>query len=316
MGSEQKSRIRYSVTGHAIDRSTRASVPEYGTAEGEVAILRVSDYSYVVLALIFLGGCVPALQGDISLLERKINQQRKDVRLVRQQQAELETRLDTLQTELQRLRGTVDESKHYAQRASDDVMALSDGLTSDRGRYEQELYRLQEEMRTIKTLLGMKVGAREDIAAPKARETFLQMTTTTVSPTESLVKVTGTPDPEELYNVAYSKLSEGDFKGSREAFKNFLELFPQTEYSDNAQFWIGESYYRDKRYEEAIVEFEEVIKKYPQGNKLPDALLKQAFSFIALSDTNSAKLLLQKIIDRYPTSEQAEIARAKLKSVK
>lgn len=278
--------------------------------------MRVSDYSYVVLTLIFLGGCVPALQGDISLLERKVNQQRKDVRLVRQQQAELETRLDTLQTELQRLRGTVDESKHYAQRASDDVIALNEGLTSDRGRYQQELYRLQEEMRTIKTLLGMKVGAREDVPAPKARETFLQMTTTTVSPTESLVKVTGTPDPEELYNGAYSKLSTGDFKGSRAAFKNFLELFPQTEYSDNAQFWIGESYYRDKRYEEAIVEFEEVIKKYPQGNKLPDALLKQAFSFIALSDTNSAKLLLQKIIDRYPTSEQAEIARAKLKSVK
>ena len=278
--------------------------------------MRVSDYSYVVLTLVFLGGCVPALQGDISLLERKVNQQRKDVRLVRQQQAELETRLDTLQTELQRLRGTVDESKHYAQRASDDVIALSEGLTSDRGRYEQELYRLQEEMRTIKTLLGMKVGAREDVPAPKARETFLQMTTTTVSPTESLVKVTGTPDPEELYNGAYSKLSTGDFKGSRDAFKNFLELFPQTEYSDNAQFWIGESYYRDKRYEEAIVEFEEVIKKYPQGNKLPDALLKQAFSFIALSDTNSAKLLLQKIIDRFPTSEQAEIARAKLKSVK
>ena len=270
----------------------------------------------MVLTLVVLGGCVPALQGDISLLERKINQQRKDVRLVRQQQAELETRLDTLQTELQRLRGTVDESKHYAQRASDDVIALSEGLTSDRGRYEQELYRLQEEMRTIKTLLGMKVGAREDVPAPKARETFMQMSTTTVSPTESLVKVTGTPDPEELYNGAYSKLSAGDFKGSREAFKNFLELFPQTEYSDNAQFWIGESYYRDKSYEEAIVEFEEVIKKYPQGNKLPDALLKQAFSFIALNDTNSAKLLLQKIIDRYPTSEQAEIARAKLKSVK
>jgi tol-pal system protein YbgF len=258
--------------------------------------LRVSDYSYVVLALIFLGGCVPALQGDISLLERKINQQRKEVRLVRQQQAELETRLDTLQSELQRLRGTVDESKHYAQRASDDVIALGEGLTSDRGRYEQELDSLQEEIRTIKTLLGMKVGARGDLPAVKARETFLQLTTTTSSPTESLVKVTGSPDPEELYNDAYSKLSTGDFKASRDAFKKFLELFPQTEYSDNAQFWIGESYYREKRYEEAIVEFEEVIKKYPQGNKLPDALLKQAFSFIALNDTNSAKLLLQKII--------------------
>ena len=162
----------------------------------------------------------------------------------------------------------------------------------------------------------MKVGARSDVPAPKPRETFLQKTTTTVAPTESLVKVTGTPDPEELYNAAYSKLSAGDFRGAREAFQKFLELFPQTEYSDNAQFWIGESYYRDKRYEEAIVEFDEVIKKYPQGNKLPDALLKQAFSFIALNDTNSAKLLLQKIIDRYPTSEQAEIARAKLRTVK
>jgi tol-pal system protein YbgF len=278
--------------------------------------LRIFDYSYVILVLIFLGGCVPALQGDISVLDKKVNQQRKEVRLVRQQQAELETRLDTLQSELQRINGAVDESKHYAQRASDDVIALSEGLTSGRGRYEQELYRLQEEIRTIKTLLGMKVGARSDVPAPNARETFLQMTTTTVSPTQSLVKVTGTPDPEELYNEAYSKLSTGDFRGSRDAFKKFLELFPQTEYSDNAQFWIGESYYRDKRYEEAIVEFDEVIKKYPQGNKLPDALLKQAFSFIALSDTNSAKLLLQKIIDRYPTSEQAEIARAKLKSLK
>ena len=277
--------------------------------------MRVSQYSYVVLALIFLGGCA-ALQGDISLLDKKINRQRKDVRAVRQQQAELETRLDTLQRELQRINGTVDESKHYAQRASDDVIALSEGLTADRGRYEQELYRLQEEIRTIKTLLGMKVGARSDVPAPKPRERFLQITTTTVSPPQSLVKVTGTPDPEELYNGAYSKLSTGDFKGSREAFKNFLELFPQTEYSDNAQFWIGESYYRDKRYEEAIVEFDEVIKKYPQGNKLPDALLKQAFSFIALNDTNSAKLLLQKIIDRYPTSEQAEIARTKLRSLK
>jgi septal ring factor EnvC (AmiA/AmiB activator) len=106
--------------------------------------LRVSDYSYLGLTLIFLGGCVPALQGDISLLEKKINRQKKEVRVVRQQQAELETRLDTLQSELQRLRGTVDESKHYAQRASDDVIALSEGLTSDRGRYEQELDKLHD----------------------------------------------------------------------------------------------------------------------------------------------------------------------------
>lgn len=279
-------------------------------------VVRGPHYGYVLVALMLAGGCVPALQADIDLLEKKINQQRREVRVVRQQQAEMETRLDTLQDELQRVRGTVDESKHYAQKASDDVIALSEGLSSGRGGYEQGLNGLQEEIRTIKTLLGMKVVAPEGVPDARAREGFRHMATTSAAPAESLVKVTGSPDPEELYTGAYSKLSAGDLKGSREAFKRFLELFPQTEYSDNAQFWIGESYYREKRYEEAIVEFEEVIKKYPQGNKLPDALLKQAFAFIALNDTNSAKLLLQKTIDRYPSSDQAAIATSKLKTLK
>jgi tol-pal system protein YbgF len=251
----------------------------------------------------------------MDVLDRKIRRQNKEMKIVRQQQAELEARLDMLQGQLQRLTGTVEESKHYSQRASDDVISISEGLTSQVGKYEQELNQLHDEIRTIKTLLGMKVTARKVETTVGSREKLEQITTS-VPPTESLVKVTGSPDPEELYNGAYSKLSKGDFKASREEFKKFLELFPQTEYSDNAQFWIGESYYREKRYEEAIIEFEEVIKEYPQGNKVPDAQLKQAFSFIALNDNNSAKLLLGKIIKQYPDSDQAAIAQAKIKSLK
>lgn len=277
--------------------------------------MRLSDYSYLGLICLFFGGCAPALQGDMDVLDRKIRRQNKEMKIVRQQQAELEARLDMLQGQLQRLTGTVEESKHYSERASDDVISISEGLTSQVGKYEQELNQLHDEIRTIKTLLGMKVTARKVETTVGTGEKLDQITTS-VPPTESLVKVTGSPDPEELYNGAYSKLSKGDFKASREEFKKFLELFPQTEYSDNAQFWMGESYYREKRYEEAIIEFEEVIKKYPQGNKVPDAQLKQAFSFIALNDTNSAKLLLGKIIKQYPDSDQAAIAQAKIKSLK
>ena len=278
--------------------------------------MRFSDYTYLILFCLFFGGCaVPALQGDIDVLDRKIRRQSREMKIVRQQQAELESRLDVLQGQLQRLTGTVEESKHYSQRASDDVISISEGLTSQVGKYERELNQLHDEIRTIKTLLGMKVTPRK-VESDVGKREILDQTTTSVPPAENLVKVAGSPDPEELYNGAYSKLSKGDFKASREEFKKFLQLFPQTEYSDNAQFWIGESYYREKRYEEAIIEFEEVIKKYPQGNKVPDAQLKQAFSFIALDDTNSAKLLLEKIIKQYPDSDQAAIAQAKIKSLK
>ena len=277
--------------------------------------MRLADYSYLVLICMLGWGCAPALQGDVDVLDRKIRRQKKEMKMVRQQQAELEARLDMLQGQLQRLSGYVEESKHYSERASDDVISISEGLTSQVGKYEQEINQLNEEIRTIKTLLGMKISVRK-VGNEAGSSEKLDQITTSVPPTDSLVKVTGSPDPEELYNGAYSKLSKGDFKASREEFKKFLELFPQTEYSDNAQFWIGESYYREKRYEEAIIEFEEVIKKYPQGNKVPDAQLKQAFSFIALNDTNSAKLLLGKIINQYPDSDQAAIAQAKIKSLK
>ncbi len=279
-------------------------------------ILKTAELCFLSFLVMWVGGCVaPALQGDVDVLNRKINRQKRELQIVRQQQAELVSRLDTLQNEFQRMQGRIEESRHYAQKASDDVISLSEGLTSTAERYEQELNQIQEEIRTIKTLLGMKVASRKEETVKSIKERIVKEDTAAL-PTEALAKVAGSPDPEELYNSAYSKLSKGDYKEAREEFKKFLELFPRTEYSDNAQFWIGESYYREKRYEEAIIEFEEVIKKYPEGNKVPDAQLKQAFSFIALKDTNSAKLLLQKIIDRYPASDQAEIARAKLKSLK
>ena len=263
---------------------------------------------------ILLGGCT-ALQSDIRLLDKKVSQQKRENQKIRQKQADLDTRLDALQMELQRLRGRIEEDKHYAQKASDDVISLSEKVTSHIKKQEEELNQLQEEIRTMKSLLGMKVSAKKGEAGfPSQQE--VDLPTTTITPTGNLAKVTGIPDPEELYNSAYSKLSQGDFQGARKEFKKFLELFPQTEYSDNAQFWIGDCYYREKRYEEAILEFEEVIKKFPHGNKLPDALLKQAFSFIAINDTNSAKLILQKIIDRHPTSAQAEIAKNKLRTLK
>ena len=287
-------------------------------AEGadEVATLKTYYELCVVFCLAAVTGCIAtATQGDLSAIDKKVVRQRKEVQEVRQKQADLETQVYAVKADMQRLGGTVEEGKHYSQKASDDVIALQETLTTHIGKNDQEVRQLQEEVAMIKTMLGMKVT--EPSAAPdlKLREDF-PPAAAPVSPPANLANVAGSVDPEELYNGAYSKLTKGDYKGAREEFKKFLELFPQTEYSDNAQFGIGEAYYKEKKYEEAILEYDEVVKTFPQGNKLPDAMLKQAFSFIALNDGNSAKLLLQKIIERFPASEQAEIARAKLKSLK
>jgi TolA-binding protein len=59
-----------------------------------------------------------------------------------------------------------------------------------------------------------------------------------------------------------------------------------------------------------------VIKKYPQGNKVPSAMLRQGQAFYQIKDKISSRLLLKKIIKKYPNSSEAKIAEAKLKTMK
>jgi tol-pal system protein YbgF len=118
------------------------------------------------------------------------------------------------------------------------------------------------------------------------------------------------------YDSAYDAFKEEKYEKAREGFQNFLKKYPNTEYSDSAQFWIGESYYFERKYEQAILEYEKVIKNYPQSNKVPNALLKQGFSFLNLGDKSSAKLLLEQVVKNYPSTNQARMARSKLAEIK
>ena len=128
--------------------------------------------------------------------------------------------------------------------------------------------------------------------------------------------VKGKTDKESIYALAYETFKEGKYEKARIEFQNFLKQYPDTEYSDNAQFWIGECYYFENKYEKAIIEYEKVVKNYTKGNKVPYALLKQGFSFLNLGDKSSARLILQQIIKNYPNTNQARIAREKLIEIK
>lgn len=127
---------------------------------------------------------------------------------------------------------------------------------------------------------------------------------------------TGKPDKAVKYAAAYQLFKAGNYIKARESFQAFLALYPSGEYSDNAQFWIGECYFFEKKYEKAILEYEKVTKKFTSSSKVPYALLKQGISFQNLGDKTSARLLLQQVIKDYPNTSQARIARSKLQEIK
>ena len=120
----------------------------------------------------------------------------------------------------------------------------------------------------------------------------------------------------EVYALAKKAFDQRDFEVARQGFQKVIKRFPKSKHVDNAQFWIGEIYYREKWYEKAILEYQKVIENYPKGNKVPASLLKQGLSFSNLRDKAQARLILKELVKKYPRSNEADIARKKIKEFK
>ena len=262
-----------------------------------------------VVCLVWLGGCATSdnprktqrdydskmsgQRGDVEKLQARFDQYEKNytetTRAIRENQANLNADLGTVRDEVRTLRGQMEEMKK--------------GFTAT-GRSQTMNDRLDD--------LASRIGRIEDSMGSGKKEPGGQRSEATGGEPSAEVKT----DPKTAYDACYKLFKNGQYAKARGEFQKFLKQHPNTNYSDNALFWIGETWYIEEKYEKAIVEYEKVIKGFPAGDKVPDALLKQGMSFQKLGDKASAKIVYQQIINKYPQTNQARAARAKLSDLK
>ena len=95
----------------------------------------------------------------------------------------------------------------------------------------------------------------------------------------------------------------------------YLRVFPGTEQADNAVYWIGEAYYRQRRFRQAIAQFDEVLNRYPRSDKLPSAALKKGYAHLELGERSQGLVQLQYVEREYPNSDEANLARERLREI-
>jgi tol-pal system protein YbgF len=122
--------------------------------------------------------------------------------------------------------------------------------------------------------------------------------------------------PDAIYTKGLDAFKAGDMPAAREIFTRFLEQYPKHDLAANAHYWVGETYYSEKSYEQAILAFQEVIKNFPTKDKVPAAMLKQAMAFNAINDAKSAKYVLKKLEESFPKSDEAAKAKELLRGIK
>lgn len=226
-----------------------------------------------------------ATRSEARELVEKAQGYQKDMETLRRGAADLQATLDSARVDMQVLTGKVDDATLLAKKPAD------------------ELALVREDMERRFTAIDERLGKLE-----KGLDELQKKQSETTSREE------GTPDA--LYQKGLATFKNGDQQKARELFNQFLQKFPKHDLAANVHYWLGETYYSEKSYDQAILEFQEVIKNFPGKEKVPAAMLKQAMAFKELGDAKSARYVYRKLIDDFPLADEVKQAKEKLKELK
>ncbi|MCG7531505.1 tol-pal system protein YbgF [Psychrobium sp. MM17-31] len=197
-------------------------------------------------------------------------------------QLEMQQHIDSLQQELNELRGLNETQEH---------------------RLNQILQRQRELYQEVDKLLT-------------------KLNAAVVTPTNEVVDVTnptaGAPLSESgAYEFALNlALKDKKFDEAIEKFKAYQTQYPESSYLSNVHYWLGQLYITKGNAAEAKIQFEALVNNFPESIKRGDALVKLAKIAQDENALDKAKALYQQTIKEYADSSAAQIAKTRLKGLR
>jgi tol-pal system protein YbgF len=119
----------------------------------------------------------------------------------------------------------------------------------------------------------------------------------------------------DLYKSALAKYRSGEYATALAGFEKFMAGGPRHDYQDNGLYWIGECHFGLADYDKAVRYFKRVLDEQPDGNKVPDAMLKMALAFRELGMPEKARGMLEKLTRRYPSTNAGRLGQKKLSDI-
>jgi tol-pal system protein YbgF len=120
---------------------------------------------------------------------------------------------------------------------------------------------------------------------------------------------------EATYQAAYRDMQGGNLDLALQEFTDYLKWFPQTDLAPNAQFYIGDIYYRKVDLNNAITAFDAVLERYSENPKTRDARYMKGLVLVQAGKPTAAAKEFKEIVEKYPGTDQAAKAKAQLRSL-
>ena len=263
------------------------------------------------------GGCF-ATRGDVRLVQGDISSLRAEI----------------LKNQLEQ-RDALTQTMRMLQVASDSLSKVSARTVSIQGDLRGDMRAIREQMLQVQTLLGQ---SQATIARLRS-EIESRSAAAVVTPPVGMVPVGAVPvivppasgrtpppavdsvaarapGPNQLYTDGRDQLTRGSSATARIYFQELLTNYPASDYAPDAQFWIAESFAKEKKLPAADAAYAAVVSAHPTSPKAPTALYKRAQLVLQQGSTPQARQLLEQVIARYPRSDEAELAAEQLKTLR
>lgn len=223
----------------------------------------------------------------------------------------------------------------------DEVKSLETEVRELRGQLEtlsHTVNQLKERQRELYLDVDQRLQNIESVAATQTASPLQQTETSTEAPgTPTDSAGSGQPDPapatpstaetpstggvdpfaeQQAYQGAFDLLKSGRYEEAAAAFQQFIADFPTGTYADNAQYWLGETFYITRQFDRAVQEFDRLVSAHPNSQKLTHALLKIGYAHDELGNKAEAERVLGELIERHPQTAAAGLARKRLLTIR
>ncbi|HPX51477.1 MAG: tol-pal system protein YbgF [Desulfomonilia bacterium] len=211
------------------------------------------------------------------------------------------------QQDLQALRWEVDSIKTRLVKAEAKVKEkdrlVEQGL-GQQAELQARLNELREQMFSLQGSIEEIRNASGAGMAGKAGEERLSAIEKEMEDLRALFLVQAQPR-KSLFETGVEKYRAGKLPEALSDFSSFLSSNPEPALAAETHFWIGETLYAQGKYEDAVLKYDLVAKKYAKSQKVPDCLLKQGMAFHKMGDSETGNIILKKLIQGYSSTEAA-----------
>lgn len=233
---------------------------------------------------------------EMMLLKSDLNALKEhSLGVVKEGQSMLLTQIIDLSKDLQTLKGQFDENRFFIDKSIKELLSERDLLYAKISSLENEVKELKMKLTSLEKKDETKPDADADTKKSEEKKTEI--------------------NPQKLYDDAIADFKEKRFRDAINKLERFIKDFPEHILIPSAYFYLGESYYLEKNFEEAILTYENFLRKYPENENTKKVMLKQAYAFIELGDKKTAKIILERLIERFPKSNEAREAERKISEI-